>query len=953
MPNSVTSSNNAVATLMYHCGVSVDMGYGVGSPNGNGSSAQTLDVVNALKNYFNYDNSIQGLYRSSYSDAQWISLLKVELNSNRPIQYAGTGNLGGHSFVCDGYDNSNYFHFNWGWSGSSDGYFNLNALNPGSLGTGGGSGGFNSNQRAIVGIKPPPVATYSLKLYNTVTPSSSSISYGQAFSVSTNITNNGTASFSGDYCAAIFDNTNTFVDYVEIKTGQSLQNGYHYTNNLVFSNTGIVAMMPATYKVAIYHRPTGGQWALVADNGSYTNFPTITVTYNNNIALNSVITPTPSTLVKGQAASFNLNIKNISTPTFFGKYYLALYNLDGSLAQLIDSIAETNGLQNGYTYSLPYLNFNTQVIKINPGTYLMAAFHYPNGGSVQLTGANSYQNPTKVIVKAADLLPDIYEVNDTLPQAYPLPVTFVGKTSNPKTTGSNCHKGNDYDFYKVTLPIGYNYSITPRIHDSYNSGNGNTYTLDGLFSYSLNGITWSEAYDDTITSKILQTNGGTIYFAVAPYFAGGTGTYLLDIKLDKVASYVNGNLITPIKKAISNVNIKISKDSTGTSLVNSKYESILNYDGNYTIRPTKNNDITKANGINATDVLFTQRHILNTTKLNSAYKIIAADVNGDKIVNATDVLRIKRLILGTDTTFTKGTGATKVDRLWEFVDSAYQFPDTTNPFPFKDSISFTNLTSNKINQTFIGVKLGDVNYDWNPAVAKGVALKNVELQYTIDNKQLANTNEGFGIGNSVIRIPITANNFKDIAAMQYTLHFDNSKYEFVNLEGFKNLEGFDYNTAQANTNGNISFVWTDKNAVERTLEDGTEIFVLVLRSTVNRQPSTDLALSLTIDLTEIAAWDKDYNQHNIILSQKLKIKTQNINEVVIYPNPTKGLVNLYVETLVGKGNIVIADVYGKQVKTQPLNLGTNTVDIANLSKGIYFVSVITNEGKTTKKLVVE
>jgi hypothetical protein len=189
--------------------------------------------------------------------------------------------------------------------------------------------------------------------------------------------------------------------------------------------------------------------------------------------------------------------------------------------------------------------------------------------------------------------------------------------------------------------------------------------------------------------------------------------------------------------------------------------------------------------------------------------------------------------------------------------------------------------------------------------------------------------------------------------MQYTLHFDNSKYEFVNLEGFKNLEGFDYNTSQAKTNGNISFVWTDKNAVERTLEDGTEIFVLVLRSTVNRQPSTDLILSLTNDLTKVAAWDKDYNQHNIILSQKLKIKTQNINEVVIYPNPTKGLVNLYVETLVGKGNIVIADVYGKQVKTQPLNLGTNTVDIASLSKGIYFVSVITNEGKTTKKLVVE
>ena len=150
MPNNVTSSNNAVATLMYHCGVSVDMNYGVG-----GSSAQTLDVANALINYFGYSPQIEGLYKTNYSNVQWINLLKTDLDNNRPIQYAGSGNGGGHSFVCDGYDNNDWFHFNWGWGGSSDGYFDLDYLNPGSLGTGGGTGGFNTNQRAIIGIQPP------------------------------------------------------------------------------------------------------------------------------------------------------------------------------------------------------------------------------------------------------------------------------------------------------------------------------------------------------------------------------------------------------------------------------------------------------------------------------------------------------------------------------------------------------------------------------------------------------------------------------------------------------------------------------------------------------------------------------------------------------------------------------------------------------------------------------
>ena len=59
------------------------------------------------------------------------------------------------------------------------------------------------------------------------------------------------------------------------------------------------------------------------------------------------------------------------------------------------------------------------------------------------------------------------------------------------------------------------------------------------------------------------------------------------------------------------------------------------------------------------------------------------------------------------------------------------------------------------------------------------------------------------------------------------------------------------------------------------------------------------------------------------------------------------------ETLVGFGKIVVTDLYGKTIKTQPLSMGNNTIDIASLSKGTYFVSTITSEGKTTKKLIVE
>jgi hypothetical protein len=537
MPNSVTSSNNAVATLMYHCGVSVNMNYNIASAGG--SSAHTLDVVNALKTYFNYSTSIQGLYRTSYTDSQWIALLKVELDAGRPIQYAGTGSGGGHSFVCDGYDVNNYFHFNWGWSGNSDAYFLLNSLNPGSIGTGGGAGGFNSNQRAIVGIQPPSsVVNYNIALNNNVSPSLSTISYGNAFTVSTNITNNGTNSFTGDYTIGIFDSNNNFINYVETKTNYSLQGGFTYTNNLVFSNSGLFSMLPGTYKLYVYYRATGGVWKAVQNNGAYTNFAQITVINPNPIKLNSLMVATPnSNFIKGQSASVNLNIVNNGSSTFTGQYKVGLYNLDGTLAQDIATLNEVNGLPVGFTYNSPYLNFSNSSINVNPGSYLIALLHKTTSGSWELTGSTStFINPVNINVIQAPFQADIYENNNTLSQSYNLPLNFIGNNANVNTVNSNAHIGTDNDYYKIVLPSGYNYSITPRLQDSFNSNNGITYSLDALFSYSTDGVTWSSTFDDVISGNITINNGGTIYFRTAPYFQGSTGTYLLDINLTRTTA---------------------------------------------------------------------------------------------------------------------------------------------------------------------------------------------------------------------------------------------------------------------------------------------------------------------------------------------------------------------------------------------------------------------------------
>lgn len=143
-----TEAQNAVATLMYHCGVSTRMSYDV-----NGSGAYSTDAVPALKNYFGYDTGI-AYHRRDYSSCEnWINLLKTELRANRPVYYSGNGGTdGGHAFICDGYDTEDLFHFNWGWSGSSDGYFAVSALYPKTHDS--TTGGFNEEQNIITGIQP-------------------------------------------------------------------------------------------------------------------------------------------------------------------------------------------------------------------------------------------------------------------------------------------------------------------------------------------------------------------------------------------------------------------------------------------------------------------------------------------------------------------------------------------------------------------------------------------------------------------------------------------------------------------------------------------------------------------------------------------------------------------------------------------------------------------------------
>lgn len=546
MPSQVTSNNASVAELMYQCGVSVEMSYGVAQTGG--SAAYVVNAASpiqhcseyAYKTYFGYDaTSVSGILRENYSDTQWSNTLRTELDEGRPMQYAGIGNGGGHTWVLDGYDDNNMFHMNWGWSNQNDGYYLLNALNPSSLGTGGGAGGFNANQQVIIGIKPPgdgggqnppPPASLSISGAINIYPGTT-VDFASPFDVYCQISNTGSSALTADFAAVLLNEDGYVVDFIQSFPNETI-NGNTYVD-ATFSTNGLLAT-PGDYYVAVIFKQGSGNWQLIQPGSGLYNpvYMTIAGPYNY-IQLYSDMVLSPTQFVAGQTASVNVNLINDGFFDWYGTYAAALYDLEGNYVTTIGELDENQGLPPGYAYNPPYLTFSTNNLDVEPGTYILAMMGLEQGTSqYYLLGGSLYTNPITITVAAPPLNPDMYENNNSEGNAYNLATNFSGNNLVVSTTGSSLHEGADVDFYSISLPSGFSYLITPRLHDSYNSGNGNTYTVDGLFSWDA-GSGLSPAIDDVAPEPITLANGGNVTFKVSPYFTGSTGTYLLELTISR------------------------------------------------------------------------------------------------------------------------------------------------------------------------------------------------------------------------------------------------------------------------------------------------------------------------------------------------------------------------------------------------------------------------------------
>ncbi len=139
MPNGLNGQNNAIAMLNFHAAVALEINFGP-----TGSNGQSYKIPQALIDYFNYDPGARHVSRYEYpDDDDWKNLLRADLDQSLPVYYGSQA----HAFVCDGYNSDGFFHFNWGWLGSANGWYEIGNLNPSGLNC-------NTKNKVVVHIKP-------------------------------------------------------------------------------------------------------------------------------------------------------------------------------------------------------------------------------------------------------------------------------------------------------------------------------------------------------------------------------------------------------------------------------------------------------------------------------------------------------------------------------------------------------------------------------------------------------------------------------------------------------------------------------------------------------------------------------------------------------------------------------------------------------------------------------
>jgi hypothetical protein len=438
-------------------------------------------------------------------------------------------------------------------------------------------------------------------------------------------------------------------------------------------------------------------------------------------------------------------------------------------------------------------------------------------------------------------------------------------------------------------------------------------SADNPYSVQPDGTVGGPNYDHCVTYIVVQDN-------------------MFDLCDDPGTIGIAGLITNEENETVENVQVNLTggMSMNTTTTVNGSFNfGNLVRGADYTVTPVKDDDYL--NGVSTFDLVLITKHILGSKKLDSPYKLIAADANNSGSISAVDLIQFRKLILSVSRDLVNNTS-------WRFVPASYQFPDPNNPWAaeFPEILNYNDLQTAISTGDFVAIKLGDVNGSARVnSVLNGQRTVAGVFNLNVEDRQVVAGNE--------YRIAFTASDL-NIQGYQFTL----------NLNGLQLID-IEHGLAKAENFGLV------EDGVVTTSWNGTatsaDLFTLVVRANVSASLSE--LLSVNSRYTTAEAYNTADEQLDVALTFDGKAVAH--AGYALYqntPNPFQG------QTMIGftlpeaaQATITIHDVTGKTLKMirGDYAQGYNQINV-NSSElpavGVLYYTLETDEFTSTKKMIV-
>lgn len=364
--------------------------------------------------------------------------------------------------------------------------------------------------------------------------------------------------------------------------------------------------------------------------------------------------------------------------------------------------------------------------------------------------------------------------------------------------------------------------------------------------------------------------------------------------------------------------------------------------GSYVIEPNK--DTEYLNGVSTLDLIFMQRHILGLERLDSPYKLIAADADNSQDITAIDLIELRKLILGVYQELPENTS-------WRFVDALYQFQDPQNPWlnAFPEDYEIQSLSTDmKID--FVGIKIGDVN----SSVVANQNLNSSEVESRSNGALTFNTVNETDV-DGFVKIHFYGDNYSGFSGWQSTIDINPNDIEIIGVDrGALNITlDRNFNVASQNQGWITGSYHNDEVQI---IDEDEILFTLTAKV---KQKSIDTRNNLVAMSSRVTKNEAYRGLSEIV---PVNITTQDLNTIVsiesVHPNPW--VESTKIEFVAGpQENLewMFYDVNGKLIYSEKgISVGgIQTLDINRKkinTSGVVYVRLISDSSIADYKMVL-